>query len=79
MTANEARRVVAQLESLLAIDNVGSLVVEGCFGSYEVTVHEWASQNHGHFGGATLAEAVNRAALGWAGEAPRKEGGSDGR
>jgi hypothetical protein len=54
--------VVAQIEALLARDDVGSVTIDGRPGSYEVTVHEWASKNHSHHGGVTLAEAVNRAA-----------------
>ena len=68
--------VVAQIEALLALDNVGSVSIDGRVGSYEVTVHEWASKNHGHYGGVTLAEAVNRASKGWAAPCMSKAGES---
>ncbi len=52
---------LVQLEALLASCSSVAIEHPGPFTAYEVTVYRGRGIDHSHFGGATLAEAINRA------------------
>jgi hypothetical protein len=59
MKARTSSIIVTHLEMLSCV--VGPVSIAFCLGRYEVSVFPRDSRPHGHFSGATLAEAVNRA------------------
>ncbi len=52
---------LVQLEELLTKCSSVSIEHPGPFTAYEVTIYRGRGIDHSHFGGATLAEAINRA------------------
>lgn len=59
MSKFSGANMFAQLVEVLATGRIVQFEIK--FGGYEVTVYEAHGLDHAHHGGATLAEAMNRA------------------